>query len=129
MGEPTREVRLTGAARRDLLAVLTWSMKEFGERAALCYDALIKQALKDIGENPDRPGSRARDDIATNGVRTYHFSFSRSRVGGVTVKPPRHLLLYRPSGKGVIEVGRILHDSRELRRHLPQNYGSGPSAS
>jgi len=129
VGEPSHEVRLTGAARRDILAVLKWSMKEFGERAALRYDALIKQALKDIGEDPDRLGSRARDDIATDGVRIYHLSFSRGRVGGSPVKSPRHLLLYRRSGKGVIEVGRILHDSRELRRHLPRNCGSGPSAS
>ena len=37
------------------------------------------------------------------------------------VKEPRHFLLYRRRGK-VIEVMRILHDARDLERHLPEEY-------
>jgi plasmid stabilization system protein ParE len=55
--KPTKkyEVRLTGAAKRDLFRVMEWTVQEFGVRAALRYDALIKQALKDIGTDPERP--------------------------------------------------------------------------
>jgi plasmid stabilization system protein ParE len=42
VGESSLKVRLARAARRDLLAVLKRSLKEFGERAAVRYDALIK---------------------------------------------------------------------------------------
>jgi hypothetical protein len=35
------------------------------------------------------------------------------------VKTPRHFLLYRRREDGVIEVGRVLHDSRDLERQLP----------
>jgi toxin ParE1/3/4 len=58
---------------------MEWSLKEFGERAALRYDALIKQALRDIGEDPERPGSKEKRDLMIEGVRAYHLSFSRNR--------------------------------------------------
>ncbi len=117
------EVHLAPAARRDLLAVMVWSVREFGQQAALRYDALIRQALKDIAEDPERPGSKERPEIMITGARTYHLVFSHSRVKGTGVKTPRHLLLYRPSGEGLIEVSRIIHDSCDLARHLPGAYG------
>jgi toxin ParE1/3/4 len=98
---------------------MEWTGEQFGERAALRYDALIKQALKDIGADPKRPGSRACPDIMIEGARTYHLQFSRNRVGGPRVKEPRHFLLYRNRADRVVEVFRILHESRDLERHLP----------
>ena len=56
------------------------------------------------------------------GARTYHLQFSRSRVSGLGVKEPRHFLLYCRRSDGVIEVARILHDGRDLARHLPEGY-------
>jgi toxin ParE1/3/4 len=117
-----REVRLTGPAKRDLSDVMEWTVKKFGGRAAIRYDALIKQALKDIGEDPDRPGSKERPEIMLKGSRTYHLEFSRSRVSGEGVKSPRHFLVYRRRNDGVIDVARILHDGRDLARHLPEDY-------
>ena len=116
------EVRLTGPSQRDLSDVMEWTVKEFGGRAAIRYDALIKQALKDIGAHPERPGSKERPEIMIKGARTYHLESSRSRVSGPGVKAPRHFLLYRRRTDGVIEVARILHDGRDLARHLPENY-------
>lgn len=97
------------------------SSEEFGERAALRYDALIKQALRDVRDNPERPGSKERPEIMVDGARVYHLSFSRSRVGRPGVKEPRHMLLYRLLGDA-IEVARILHDAEDLERHLPEEY-------
>ena len=101
---------------------MEWTLDAFGERAALRYDALIKQALKDIGKDPERRGSTERPEIMAKGVRVYHLVFSRTRVAGARVKKPRHFLLYRLCGDGIIEVFRILHDSRDLGRHLPADY-------
>ena len=101
---------------------MEWTVQEFGERAALRYDTLIKQALKDIGADPERPGSRDRPEIVVRGARTYHLSLSRTRVSGPRVKDPRHFLLYRRREDGVIEVAHILHDGRDLERHLPEDY-------
>jgi toxin ParE1/3/4 len=39
------------------------------------------------------------------------------------VSRPRHFLLYcstRPDGQ--VEIGRVLHDSMDLQRHLPDEY-------
>jgi toxin ParE1/3/4 len=115
------EVRLTNTAERDVKAILNRSRKEFGESAAARYQALIKQAVRDIGDDPGRPGSMEQHNIMIDGARTYHLEFSRSRVGGDRVTTPRHFLLYRQR-KGLIEIGRVLHDSRDLARHLPDVY-------
>ena len=116
---------LAPAARRDVREVLRWSELKFGESAAARYRALIKQAVRDIGADPERPGSNARPEILIEGARTYHLEFSRSRVSGSRVKEPRHFLLYRRREDGVIEVARILHEGRDLQRHLPEEYRRG----
>ena len=114
------KLRLTRRARRDLAQVMEWTVKEFGERAPLRYDALIKLAFKDILENPERPGSRARTELA-QGTRIYHLASSRSKMRIPRVQEPRHFLLYRVRDE-VIEVARILHDARDLEGNLPREY-------
>jgi toxin ParE1/3/4 len=115
---------LADPAKRDLAEVMEWSVREFGERAALRYDALIRQALKDIAADPERAGSKERPELMIKGARTYHLQFSRTRVRGARVRKPRHFLLYRWAG-GAVELARILHDSRDLQRHLPDEYRGG----
>ena len=36
----------------------------------------------------------------------------------------RHFPLYRIAADGHIEIGRLLHDSMQLRRHLPKGFES-----
>jgi toxin ParE1/3/4 len=116
---------LAPAARQDVREVLRWSERNFGETAAARYKALIKQAVRDIGADPERPGSKEQPELMIGGARTYHLELSRSRVSGSRVKEPRHFLLYRRRDDGVIEVARILHDGRDLQRHLPEDYRGG----
>lgn len=82
----------------------------------------MKQALRDIEADPELAGSKEHRDIFRGGVRTYHLSSSRDRVIGPQVKEPRHFILYRKREDGVIEVGRVLHDGRDLERHVPADY-------
>jgi toxin ParE1/3/4 len=100
-----------------------WSEQRFGKRAALRYRALLKQALRDIAADPERPGSRPRPEVA-DGVRSYHLFFSRDRARTAlgVVGEPRHFLIYRHCEKR-IDVVRVLHDARDLRRHLPEQAG------
>ena len=65
-----------------------------------------------------------RPEIMIEGARAYHLEFSRGRVKGQGVKAPRHFLLYRRYER-VIEVGRVIHDARDLTRHLPEEYRRG----
>lgn len=116
------QFHITGPARRDIAAILKRSLQEFGMEASLRYSALIRQALLDVAADHERPGSNERPEVLVKGARTYHLSMSRTRVTGTRVKEPRHLLLYRCRHDGVVEVARVLHDSRDLERHLPAEY-------
>jgi toxin ParE1/3/4 len=113
-------VRLSPSARSDIREALVWSREHFGEGAAARYQKLIQRAIADIARNPDRPGARERPELAP-GIRTYHLFFSRERAGGrrAAVKQPRHFLVYRP-GQNWIDVVRVLHDVRDLARHVPE---------
>jgi len=113
---------IAGPALRDIAAIVSWSVKHFGERAALRYEDLILQAMRDIAADPERPGATERSDLMIEGARTYHLSFSRMRASEPRVRTPRHLLIYRSDPTGVIVVARVLHDSRDLARHLPAEY-------
>jgi len=104
-----------------MIAIMDWSLKEFGEDAALRYDALFTQALRDIADDPERPGSQQRAELA-EGVRVYHLRFSRDRARSALgiVKHPRHFLVYRCHDRA-IELLRILHDARDLQQHIPES--------
>ncbi len=105
------------ALRRDIKEIVAWTEEHFGASAADRYGALIRQALRDVLEEPTRPGAKSRPDLAPHAY-VYHLFFSRGRVAGERVKSPRHFLLYRHVDKKV-EFARLLHDSRDLTRHLP----------
>lgn len=114
------ELHITGPARRDIAAIIRWSLEHFGEAASRRYESLIFQAFRDLQADPTRLGSKERSDLTVPGVRTYHLALSRAP--GIGVKAPRHFVLYRQRRDGKVEIARILHDSRELARHLPENY-------
>jgi len=124
------EMRIARAARRDVAAALLWSRREFGEDAARRYNALLGQAFADIGEDPERPGVRQRAEFAQD-VLVYHVGLSRDRARSRSplgvVRKPRHLVVYRLRGR-VIEVIRVLHDARDITRHLAMEHRADPQA-
>ncbi len=105
------------AFRQDIQEIVAWSEEQFGALAADRYGRLIRQALRDVLEEPTRPGAKARPDLAPHAY-VYHLMFSRERVAGERVKAPRHFVLYRHINEKV-EFARLLHDSRDLARHVP----------
>jgi toxin ParE1/3/4 len=116
---------LAPAAKNDMEQILAWTQEQFGERARLRYEALLVRAIWDVVEDPKQPGSHTRTEIAA-GARTYHLRHSRDRVTGPPgrVSRPRHFLLYRTMPDGRVEIGRVLHDTMDLDRHLPDDYRS-----
>jgi toxin ParE1/3/4 len=115
------------AARHDIDSILLWSYENFGEQARLRYAALLAQPFFLVAEGPQRAGTVHRDEIAP-GARTYHLLHARNHVGPSSgrVKQPRHLLLFRLRADGCMEILRVLHDSMELIRHLPDEYRAEP---
>jgi toxin ParE1/3/4 len=121
---------LSPDARRDLREALRWSETKFGHDARLRYETLIVQALRDIETDPARPGSNERPEIMIAGARTYHIGLSRDRARTAlgVVHNPRHFILYRRrENTNAIDIGRILHDGRDLQRHLPEGYRRPPA--
>lgn len=115
--------RLAPRAVLDIAAILEWTHEHFGERGRIRYEALLTQAIIDVADEPQRVGSQSRPEIAV-GARTYHLRQSRDRVDPALgkVKQPRHFLLYRIGGDGCVEIGRVLHDTMDLKRHRPDDY-------
>lgn len=122
--------RLSPSAERDLEEILRWTHRQFGETARLRYEALLVQAILDIAANSERAGCLARPELSADAF-TYHLAYSRDRVVKSTgrVNRPRHFLLCRISPDGCLEIGRVLHDSMDLPRHLPPDYLSSERSS
>ena len=108
------------ALRQDIQSTVVWSENQFGPAAADRYGELIRKALRDLLESPVRLGAKARPALGANAY-VYHLMYSRDRVSGERVKAPRHFILYRYADDR-IEFARLLHDSRDLARHLPTDY-------
>jgi len=110
-------------AQLDIETILIRSHEQFGAQARLRYEALLTRAILDLADNPERIGSRTRPEIAP-AARTYHLWHSRNRVEPASdrVHQPRHFLLFRKCKDGGIEIGRALHESVDLVRHLPEEY-------
>lgn len=118
-----RRYRISALAEQDLEAILAWSHEQFGEQERLRYEALLVQAILDVAENPQRVGCTSRPELAPSAF-TYHLRSSRDRtsrsMGRVRNSP--HFLICRIATDGYLEVGRVLHDSMDLARHLPVDY-------
>ncbi|HEV3116855.1 MAG TPA: type II toxin-antitoxin system RelE/ParE family toxin [Gemmataceae bacterium] len=117
------EVIIAPKAQRDIVNILAWTQENFGPQTLKRYARLIETAIEEIAADPNCAGSVRRPEIAED-CRTYHLFHSRKRAGtrGNRVRKPRHLLLYRVAGAGVVEIGRVLHDSVDLEQHLPEEY-------
>ncbi len=121
------EVIVAPKAQGDIASILAWTQDNFGPQTLRRYGKLIATAIEQVAENPDLAGSCLRPEIADN-CRTYHLFFSRKSAGraGDRIRRPRHFLLYRVSESGTVEIGRVLHDSMELKAHLPEEYRPSP---
>ena len=80
------------------------------------YEALMATAIRDAAALSDEVGRTARPELGV-GVFSWHLGQSRTRSPGGAVRRPRHFLICRRDGD-VLDVGRVLHDAMELRRHL-----------
>jgi toxin ParE1/3/4 len=125
-GAKAVQLRLSGAARDDIEDLLAWSEEHFGTGARQRYEALLACALRDVADEPHRPGVRARPELGRT-VFSYHLSASRLRVAA-TVLRPRHLLIGRHAAPGVVDILRVLHDAMEISWHLPDDAEGEPAA-
>ncbi|HJS40145.1 MAG TPA: type II toxin-antitoxin system RelE/ParE family toxin [Sphingomicrobium sp.] len=119
-------LRLTAPAETDIAGLLDWSQERFGAMARRRYEALLEAALRDLAEDPLRAGSREERTLGA-GTRVYHLRHSRERARAIerTVQSPRHILVYRIASVQLVVILRVLHDSMDFVRHVPEDDGDG----
>jgi len=115
-----RQIRVTGPARRDIAKILRRSRAEFGEQTRQRYRRLIDQALQDLGDDPDRAGVRAINDVR-EGYFVYHLKWSRMASPGPSVRQPRHLIAFFADDSDAIIVAGVFHERQMLARHITDN--------
>lgn len=111
-------LRVSHQAQGDILDILRYTERTFGESARHRYQRLLQAAMNALLEEPERPGSKARSDIFP-GLRSLHLYHCRLAVTSGRVSKPRHIVLYRTVTNQTLEIVRILHDAMEISRHLP----------
>jgi len=111
--------RLTEAADRDIAGILAESGRSFGPRQRETYACLIKEAIERLAEEPERLGSRLREDLWP-GVRSFHVEIAARRRGAAS-----HIVYYArgpmaDGGDGVV-VLRVLHERMDPVLHLSRS--------
>ena len=107
-------LRFSKRSLADIERTLDYTLRQFGLSKYAEYKELIRQALSDIAADPTRAPAKLRPELHPQ-ARTFPIS-RQSRSA-------RHYFLYRIARDRFIDIGRLLHDSMDLRRHLPEGFG------
>ncbi len=119
-------LRISRAAQADLDRVLAESANRWGTEASERYAATVKSAMRKIAAAPEGPTPRPRADLSP-GIRSFHIGQARAAVSA-KVKNPVHVIYFRVTDHGELEVLRILHQRMEPSRHLRAAASSHPSS-
>jgi toxin ParE1/3/4 len=106
-------VRLASQAEQDLIDVTLWTAENFGTRQAEHYAKTIALAIEALHDGPEILGAKVRDEIGA-GIRTLHVA-RQGRKG-------RHFVAFSVTEGHIINVLRLLHDSMDLAKHLPEEH-------
>lgn len=107
---------LAEAARVDVATILTETMRCFGPLQRRRYGELMEVAAEMTAANPNRPGSRSREDLAS-GLRSFSVERASRRRGAAA-----HVLYYvqatLDAGHEGVIILRVLHERMDPARHL-----------
>ena len=96
--------RLSILAEDDLEGIFEYTYSHWGLEQACHYRDLIEGGLAELIADPERPKSKARDDLLT-GCRFYRVQ--------------HHYLVYRVKND-VLEIGRVLHEQMNFEKHIAE---------
>ncbi len=106
----TWKIRLAQTAEDDFRQITRWTTANFGRRQARTYAITLTNAIHVLANGPNVPGARSREEIGP-GIHTLHVA-RQGRRG-------RHFVVFRTSSdEQCIEVLRVFHDAKDLRRHF-----------
>lgn len=94
-----------------MMAILARSEREFGAAARDRYAALLLQAMRDVADDPMRPGTTS-DPAIDPTCRFYPIRHSRTRVPTPPgrVGDPRHVLICEIAADGILNIIAIVPD-------------------
>ena len=112
------ELDLAKEAENDLEEITTYTAETFGEEALDRYLHLLEVVFLQLRRDPSCAGVRQADGE----IKKYHLAQSREagRTETGVVRNPRHLIFFRESS-GRLEILRVLHESMDFERHLPEH--------
>ncbi len=120
------QLKFSKAARENIADIWSYTIRTFGIRQADAYHILLEQALADIAEEPSQIGSKARTELGKD-FRSYRVALSSKR-SGTRIKNARHVVIYVLIDADTCGISRILHESMELLRHIPEEHKGGKDA-
>lgn len=108
--------RLAEPAERDIRNILRETLQMFGPIQARAHAGIIEQGIALVADEPGRPGSVGREELAP-GVRSLHLEVVTRRRGGAA-----HCLYYVtarfPDGTDGVVIVRVLHERMEPRHRV-----------
>lgn len=90
-------------AKQDVLDIIDYSIDKWGYKQAEIYKEKLKEAEKEIAQNPYSYLSKSRDYLKT-GLRS--------------IFADKHIFFYCIKYEKIIEVIRVLHQAMDYKRHL-----------
>ncbi|MET4734275.1 toxin ParE1/3/4 [Thalassospira sp. MBR-102] len=111
------QYRLTASAKADINALLDESTHRHGQDARNRYAALLLAALRRIAQNPEGGATAARPELHPD-MRSFHIRHSRTESNTTPVGNPVHVIFYRTTEPGRVDIIRVLHDRMEPSRHV-----------
>lgn len=104
---------ITEPAERDIKDILRETLKTFGTQQLALYAQIITKGMELVADNPDRPETLDRSEIAS-GVKLFHLELAAGRRGGAA-----HCLYYSTGrlsdGSTGTIILRVLHERMEPR--------------
>jgi toxin ParE1/3/4 len=109
--------RLARPAQIDLATILETSGERWGAEGRARYAVILVAAMRHVAADPEGPLTRKRPELRA-GLRSFHIRHARGTVAGPGVRQPVHVLYYRVTPDGMIEIVRVLHERMEPGRRL-----------
>jgi toxin ParE1/3/4 len=109
--------RLSRPAQADLENILAASAERWGIEGSRRYAALLATAMRKVATDPEGPLTRDRVELAP-GMRSFNIRHARGADPKAKVRRPVHILYYRSTAAGLIEIVRVLHERMEPSLHV-----------
>ena len=109
--------RLSPLADADLASILSISEANWGADGRRRYAALLMAAMRLVAVDSTGPTTRDRADLRA-GIRSLHLRHVRAAAPHAAVRRPVHVVYFRMSRPGLIEIVRVLHERMEPTRHI-----------